>query len=239
MSFFSSLCIFYPGKPPQITVDQLRDFSGRMREIISFKPWLQGVALKYGASIARDLKGTTVLTEVLPNMWQSGSYQWDYEASSGDSPWEKLWPASKQNSKLVYRADITFGGLPDEVCKEFEAIHPTDETCCIFPDMAMLSINPFSPAALRDEEERDIFSFISLRFSGNGYFSWRENPFESYWLEVRDRPTLQRTLQICRECFPVPALPYLDDMKADLGDLFLNREEYAEGDWIVSVSESG
>jgi hypothetical protein len=239
MSFFSSLCLFYPGKPPQIAVGQLREFSARMRESISFEPWLQGVAFKYGKSIARDLKSTNLLTEIAPNMWQSLSYKWDHEANTGDCAWEELWPAPKQDAKSVYRADITFGGLPNTVCEEFKAIHPTDQSCYIVPDMASLSIDPFSPAALSDEESHDIIGFVSLSFAGNGYFSWRKDPFGSYWQAVRERPTLQRALQICRECFPVPHLPYLSALKADLGALFLNREEYLEGDWVVSVSESG
>jgi hypothetical protein len=107
----------------------------------------------------------------------------------------------KGGREIIYRAHITFGGVPPEICKEFEAVHPTETSCYIVPDMLSLSINPFSPATLADEDERDIVNFFSLGFSGNGYFSWRKDPCDSYWQEVRGSSTLQRTCEIAAKAF--------------------------------------
>ena len=92
MSFFSSLKLFYPGKPPQITVGQLREFSSRLRQIIPFKPGLQGLELKYGKVISRDLKTTNLFKQILSNMWQPVSYKWDHEKEKRERPWDELWP---------------------------------------------------------------------------------------------------------------------------------------------------
>ena len=239
MSFFSSLCLVYPGKPPLITTCRLREFSGRLREIIPFQSWLQGVELKYGKAISRDMKSTNLFKQILPNMFQSVSYEWDHQVQISDCHWNDLWPLPKQDSKSVYRAHITFGGLPREIGTELTAIHQANDHRFIAPDMASFNIDPFSPAALDDEEERDIYGFLSLNFSGNGYFSWREQPFDAYWQQVRENPTLKQVLQLCREGFTVPPLPNIKEIKTNLGPLFLNRDEYREGDWIVSVVETG
>ena len=45
--------------------------------------------------------------------------------------------------------------------------------------------------------------------------------------------------QICREQFPVKRDERFERFAKHLGELFLNRACYEEGDWILSVSETG
>lgn len=110
----------------------------------------------------------------------------------------------------------------------------TDEF--IAPDSLYFQIDPVVPATLGTKELIG-YGYIELSFAGNGFFSWQ--PLSRYWEHVRASPALLSVLQICRETCPVPQLPHLDQLKNDLGELFLNRQEYQQGDWIVSVSETG
>ena len=237
MSFFSSLRLFYPGRPPRITVGNLQTLSDELRAVVSSSFDRQTVQLNYGDVIDKDRETTHPMKEVYPNMWQLVDYSWDHEKEGTE--WEKLWPKPAYRAKSVYRGYVSLAWLPQEISTEFTATHPTDNSCFIAPDSLTLSINPFSPAALGDEEERDVCGFVSLSFAGNGYFSWREKPFDAYWQQVRESPTLKRVHQLCRESFTVPPLPDIEEIKTNLGPLFLNRDEYREGDWIVSVSETG
>jgi hypothetical protein len=239
MSFFSSLCLFYPGLPPEVTVLQLKQFSIRLREIIDFQPWIQTVNLKFGKNIARDLKSTNELKEVAPFMFKTVAYKWDHESGGRDRPWIDLWPKSRFEQKSVYRSHLIFGGLPSEVSRELQSMHPDPQKGFIAPDMASLSIDPFSPGTLGDEEPRDIMGFLTLSFAGNGYFSWRDDPFGTYWREVQQGASLAQVRSLCRDLFPVPRLRFLDEMSNDLGELFLNREDYQDGDWVVTISETG
>ena len=106
----------------------------------------------------------------------------------------------------------------------------------IAPDQLSISIGPSAPATLSTDEPI-CFSFISVSLSGNGFFTWQ--PLSEYWHQIGSSAVIQGIQQVCRETFPAPEFESLDDLRDDIGELFLNSAEYQSGDWIVSVSESG
>lgn len=233
MSLFSSLCLFYPGKPPKFTVGDLRLFSSKLRQEFAFGRFIQSVELKYGKSIDRDLKTTNLMEQVGTFMWQTVSYPWDYEKREGE--WNDLWPEPSHDSKVLYRANISFGSLPSGVSDELTAMSPIDNRSYIAPDCLSLHIDPFSPGTLAGED-LSCFGMISLNLAGNGFFTWQ--PLPEYWQRVRNAPSLTILRRLCRESFPAPAFS-LEQFRRDLGPLFMNYEDYKSGDWIVTVSETG
>lgn len=197
-----------------------------------------GVDIKYGRAINQDYD-TINKTE-----WdESGivglcvDYEWDHEKRK--AAWPDLWPEPAFDSRVPYRAYIELGSLPRAVCAEFTATDPKQRRdTFIAPDSLGLVIDPVRPRTLGGETlEFDCYGFVKLSFAGNGYFTWQ--PLARYWENIRRGPTIPKVLEICRETFPVRRLDFLPRLKSDLGELFLNRDEYREGDWIVSVSETG
>ncbi len=234
MSLYSSLCIVYPGSPPKLTAEDLHTFCTQLRAVFPFGAALQRVQVKFGRAIDQDFETTQLMKEVAPGMMQFVEYPWDHEKR--DAPWEDLWPSPKRRKQVIYRAEIGFGSLPKEISREFTAISP-DERNFIAPDSLSLSIGPFAPETLSKQND-ECLGFIHLSLSGNGCFTWQ--PLEKYWDQIRQTPSLAAIQRACREAFPVtvPKLP-VQELQEDLGPLFLNGPDYQEGDWMVTVAETG
>ena len=235
MSLFSSLLIFYPSDPPKITLAEARTFCDQLRNILSLRDILLAVDIKYGESIDQDDETTNLMEwNETGTTGRFVQYPWDHEGRN--LPWTELWPGRDAEVRHLYRASIGLGRLPKPVGTELMAMR--DEKTShefVAPDSLSFQIDPVLPATL-NTTELFAYGYIGLSFSGNGFFSWQ--PLSRYWEQARVSPTLRAVLQLCRETFPVPRLQ-LGQLSADLGELFLNREEYRQGDWIVSVSETG
>jgi hypothetical protein len=239
MSIFSSLILFYPGQPPPLKLHELRAFCDQLRKILALRDVYLGVNIKYGKSIDQDLESTNKINwDESGIIGQTVSYDWDYKKQN--LPWPELWPKVAFDSRRLYRAYVNLGSLPKPVITELTAMRDRETTYeFIVPDSISVQIDPVCPATLSSETEDTCCGFVELSFSGNGFFTWQ--PLSRYWEAVRGLPTIPRLLRLCRETFPVPALADddLDRLKSHLGELFLNRNDYQQGDWIVSVSETG
>ena len=236
MSDFSSLLLFYPGKPPVLGVGELRRFCDRLRDAVATGGTGRTVQFKYGASIDQDYETTEQIHwDESGVLGQPVEYPWDH-AKQGT--WADLWPAdAADETRRIYRGYVGLGNLPPKVSRGLTATRneqATDEF--IAPDALSLQIDPVCPGTL-DTAELTAYGLIQVAFSGNGFFSWQ--PLARYWKQVRGTSALSRVQAICREGLPVPPLDYLEQLKQEMGELFLNRDEYQPGDWIVSVSETG
>jgi hypothetical protein len=237
MSFFSSLIFLYPGPPPALTLGDLRIFANRLKESGLASPSrLSALELKFGKPIDSDYEDT------MPMEWdESGTtgqfleYPWDHESRGKD--WPDLWPSTERDGELVYRAYLSIGSLEPDVSKALTSMASKETTYeFIAPDQLSLEIGPALPSTL-ETEELVCFSLFSVRFSGNGFFTWQ--PLPAYWDTIRASAPIATLMKVCRESFPAPEFARLDDLRDDIGDLFLNYEGYTPGDWIVSVSETG
>ena len=245
MSFFSSLAIFYPGRPPLPTVGELRRFCDELRAAFALRDVLLHVGLQYGANDPAAFDATqevswneSLTIGTLPLEEDREPEQWHHERTQ--LPWPQLWPESDNDARTIHRAYIHLGALTKDASRDLTAHNPDKARAFIAPDGLSVSINPAYAMTLGTEfpEDQDLcYGFLQLGFSGNGYFTWQ--PLEAYWQAVRHTTTLQTALRLCRENFPVPVREDLEPLKAALGSLFLNRDEYQTGDWIVSVSETG
>jgi hypothetical protein len=151
--------------------------------------------------------------------------------------WEELWPGSRYESEMISRASINLGVLTRKVSAELTASKADSKSpSYIAPSELYLYVHPVCPTTLEGElDEHQCFGGIELSFYGMGYFSWQ--PLSAYWSCAKQSTSLRNVMQLCREAFPAPALR--ESFTEHLGKLFLNREDYRRGDWIVSVSESG
>ena len=237
MSFFSSLVFLYPGPPPAITLGDLRAFADRLQSSGLCRPSrLTALELKFGEAIDSDYEDT------MPMEWNEAGtsgrfleYPWDYEAR--DKDWNDLWPSQDFAEKRLYRAYLSIGSLEPAVSKALTAMSSPETTYeFIAPDQLSLQIGPAIPSTL-ETEEPICFSLLSVKLSGNGFFTWQ--PLSVYWDAIRSSSPIATISQICRDSFPAPEFDRLDDLRADIGPLFLNDEGYKAGDWIISVSETG
>ena len=237
MSFFSSLIFLYPGPPPPMTLGMLRDFANRLKDSgLTRHSRLTALDLKFGKPIDSDYEDT------MPMEWNDAGttgrflkYPWDYE--SRDNEWLELWPSPERNDELIYRAYLSIGSLEKDVSKALTAMASHETTYeFIAPDQLSLEIGPALPSTM-ETEEPICFSLFSVRFSGNGFFTWQ--PLSAYWDSIHFTSPVSTIMNICRDAFPAREFAKLDDLKDDIGELFLNYEGYTPGDWIVSVSETG
>jgi hypothetical protein len=237
MSLFSSLVFLYPGPPPVITVGDLRAFADRLQGAGLTRPSrFTALELKFGEAIDSDYEDTMpMVRNKAGNSGMLLRYPWDYEAR--DKDWADLWPAYDLAEKRLYRAYLSIGSLEPAVSKALTAMASPETTHEFFaPDQLSLQIGPAMPSTL-ETEEPICFSLLSVRLSGNGFLTWQ--PLAAYWDAIRSSLPVATISQICRDSFPAPEFEELNELREDIGPLFLNDEGYTAGDWIISVSETG
>ena len=237
MSFFSSLSLFFPGTPPVITGTEWKRFAEALRSAVEVDQSSKGtLRIKWGDRIDQDYDDTNEFD------WDDSGmigtpreFPWDIEIDN--QPWEALWQNASVNGGNVYRSYLALGALTPDACRSLGATGDSDDGSYIAPDSVSLSANPVCPATL-DAEEMVCTGLLEVSFAGNGYFSWGR-PYADYAAQYREAPPIVAAQKICRELFPVTRDDRFDRIADHLGAIFLNRDYYAEGDWILSISETG
>jgi hypothetical protein len=79
---------------------------------------------------------------------------------------------------------------------------------------------------------------MTVYFPGNGDFSWGP-PWSAYAEQYAQAGPVVTAKRIARTFFPVRRDGEFERVASYLGETFLNRDCYEEGDWILTVSESG
>ena len=236
MSLFSSLVFLYPSPPPIITVGNLRAFANQFQEAgLARQSRLSALKLKLGKPIDSDYEDTMPMEWTAAGTGRFLEYPWDHESS--EERWLDLWPSSDMDDKQIYRAYLSLGSLEPTVSKALTAM-ASKETAYEFiaPDQLSLEIGPAIQSTL-ETKVPICFSLLSVNLSGYGYFTWQ--PLSSYWNSIRGAPPVSTIMSICKSSFPVREFARLEDLREEIGDLFLNNEDYSVGDWIVSVRETG
>lgn len=138
------------------------------------------------------------------------------------------------------RASVAFGELRSEDAGDLAAADPRDASCWFALQKLSIHVGPVCPDVLgMDDEEFACLGFFEVSLRGMGYFGYRP-PIGDHVHRLVASATVQTLLGCCREHFPVPPEPArLRRVEAILGERFLNRETYREGDRVVSFSESG
>ncbi|MEM7014462.1 MAG: hypothetical protein AAF585_23625 [Verrucomicrobiota bacterium] len=160
----------------------------------------------------------------------------DVEASG--KPWSQVWEGANlaNLNSNIYRSYCFLGDLPDHVFEALSAADEHDQTCFIGPDGLSISANPVCPELL-EADEVVCAGLVELSFSGQGFFTWK--PISEYKNQYQNAAPLLAARRICREFFPVVRNERFERIAAHLGETFLNQEDYREGDWILTIDESG
>lgn len=250
MSFFSSLVLILPGKPPTVSGAQLRQFAEALREVTGVRKESPAtVSIKWGGRIDRNRRDIAEMdwgphgfvAKIKAIFKPPGAYighmvpfPWDLERTR--KPWQEVWDRENE-IREIYRAYVDLGDLASEVIQRMSASHPDAKRSGVHPDSVLIEVNPVCPNTLNETYET-CYGFISVQFPGNGYFTWGRTMAE-YAAQYAEVDAVQGALQICRKHFPVAPMRNFEKVVGPLGDLFLNRSYYQEGDWILSIAETG
>ncbi|MEZ5324843.1 MAG: hypothetical protein R3F19_07255 [Verrucomicrobiales bacterium] len=159
----------------------------------------------------------------------------EWDVSIENQPWNSAWPEAIAGAEGIYRGRIGLGALTSKCSNTLTAWDENDESnLYIVPDTAVLEISPVNLWTF-PTEDNVCTGMVALKFSGNGYFSWRDPA--AYAQQFRDAEPILAALRVCREKFPVVRDSRFRKIEKHLGDRFLNREYYQDGDWILSFSD--
>lgn len=162
-------------------------------------------------------------------------FTWDIQIAP--TTWESLSQHPVDKNKILYRSHLNLGQLTRDARQSIGTSHENDRTCFFAPDEVSLQANPVCPGQL-DADERVCTGLIALSFSGPGYLSWGHS-FADYAQQFRHANTITTARRACREFFPVKRNWRFKRIAKHLGEIFLNRDDYEEGDWILPVVEGG
>lgn len=220
-----------------MTAAELYRFGRELRSSAGVKPETPcSLNLKFGKKIDQDYRTSNEMEwDESGLMGRTREYKWDVSLSR--MPWSEIpgdWSAGKKN---VYRAYFSLGDLTREASAALTRWSIDNPASGIAPDCVGIEINPVCPATL-SSEELACTGMISVNFSGNGYFTWGPG-WRDYAAQYTRAFPVVEALRIARSLFPAASSSAFKNISDYLGERFLNRECYEEGDWILTVQESG
>ncbi|MBI2302013.1 MAG: hypothetical protein HYU66_24175, partial [Armatimonadetes bacterium] len=200
MSFYSSLILFHPGKPPQMRGTDLHELAVSLRDAVGVTPSSNAsVSLKWGRRIDQDYERTNEME------WdESGmvghlrSFPWDVKHFN--VPWDAAWPSPFVLNHSIYRAYVSLGDLTKPAIESLAAADPAESWSRIEPDCAAIEINPICPVTL-SSEQRVCTGLLAVKFAGYGLFTWRS--LAEYAAQYAVAPPVLEARRICRERYPV------------------------------------
>ncbi len=239
MSFYSSIRIFYPGRPPSINLGELRTICDTLRKTFLLEDDLYMMDVNYENSATPSTNIIWDDTNTIGTIVQNLESETPMDHTKQSLVWQQIWPDRSSDTKAIRRADVSLGNLSESTITELAVSNRESTTpSYISPTEMAVSIGPVGIGTLTvDVPEEECYGCLSLSFSGYGYFTWQ--PLAAYWTTVRQSASIQKALQMCKEISPASPQINLIALKERLGEMFLNQEDYRIGDWIVSVSESG
>jgi len=239
MSFFSSLILFHPNPAPIIRVADLFQFATTLRSSVGVKDDSRcSASVKYGDRIDQDYETTNLMDwhESGGSRWGTiKEYKWDKKYNQ--LPWTNIAAKFAKIKKNVYRAHLSLGWLTKDSCTALTRWSDKDPQSGICPDSLSIEIDPICPTILTDEE-LVCTGLVSINFPGNGYFTWGPT-WQDYAEQYREAKPIVEARSLTRSMFPVKRGDSFDKILEHLGPRFLNRDYYEDGDWILSVNETG
>jgi hypothetical protein len=238
VSFWSSLILARPAKPPIVTAAAIGALIQRLAETGALvgreEPLCQ---IKYGPRVDADERTTDVVDRDDSGIVGTvGEYPWDLSDSFPSLT--ALADALAANEKPVYRAFLNLGDWHSDIVAALTR-KPSKENAdelCLYG--ASFSVGPVLVRGLASETSA-FAGWMGLSASGPGYFY----PWE--YREARERAEavglLREAAAVCRAIWPVPPAAVSDSVIAarrELRDLWL-YDDLALSDWLWFASESG
>jgi hypothetical protein len=236
MSFYTTLKLYRPSKPPRVTGPDLALF---LRELAACniieeqKPYLQ---VKFGIAIDQDDKPTMWDEPINDVVSECREIEWDLylESSSIAGLAEQL----ESYTQAIYRSYASLDGATESICQAL-----TRESC---PDneqpMVLCSCGlEVGPVMLAGLGVHRLFhaGWLSVDLSGYGFvFPWT---YADLLQRAERHPDLQRLKALCRRTWPVSPTPLEErhfEGRRLMGDLWPYPIDEPL-DWHWGVAESG
>ena len=153
--------------------------------------------------------------------------------------WSNLWDGFGDNdlSNLVKEGSLSLGAIPKDARSSIRFVTEKDEHSYFLPNSVSIAVGSVYPNLLKFDEQMNSIGGMSLQWSGEGYLSWM--PFDEIVERLTKSEVINGAIQLCREAFPARKNDALSESLERLGDMFLNRESYVAGDWILTIIETG
>jgi hypothetical protein len=253
MSFYTSLNLYRPTRPPRVTGPLLAAFVEELCATGLFeRTGAEYFHVKFGRSIDKDDRDTAEEVPVpgVPGMFTVRSIKWDVDHDRIALA-DALTILSNHN-RPIYRAAVTLGTLRKDVYTALQTQRPppeVGENMCLWD--CNVRLGPVTLASLSDDATFAV-GWMSVSFSGNGYlFPWTPRDLTS---RAASLPQLQPVVEICRKHFPVhpEASPTVlaklspaarrrrvRELRRRMGELWPLDDLDAPWDWFWGVSETG
>ncbi|MCB1097071.1 MAG: hypothetical protein KDN22_15975 [Verrucomicrobiae bacterium] len=201
-----------------------------LAETLRSEPWIDTTPNFFGSTLQLTWGEPAKLSmaeDVKPSMRENSK------------EWGGLWNQLDDSDfdKAVGNLYLNLGSLGKDGRSSIRLTTTGDDDLYFLPNSASIQVGAVCPYLLKFDEELPCAGFMSLQFSGEGYLCWMELD------EIADRldrsEMINRAKRVCREAFPVPQDGRLDQLRETFGDMFLNRDSYVSGDWILTIEETG
>jgi hypothetical protein len=238
MSFYTSLILYRPTKPPLVTGPTLARFLGGFAECKLLKEEANScdASIKFGSAIDQDDKPTCWEEPVNQYVWESRQIDWDARHQAKSI--RELIPLVEQHRQGIYRAHLSLGCAHKGITKVLtrEPSEENEDGLCLW-DWS-ITLEPVAVHALGSETVFRV-GWIRVSIGGNGYlYPWK---FKDLFRRAGSQPDLLRLEELCRLTWPVPSAP--PDRKRTKGRKLMGElwpypmDEPV--DWCWGVAESG
>lgn len=224
MSAYSGLLLFSPASSSKITFGDIRDWTSELRTLSGVNENSRGsIKLKFGESIDQD------------PLSEAREKHWDYKVQ--DAQWDSLWPdVDALFQQPVSNAYVDLGSLEHSMSKALAVMQSQDaEYEWIAPDSISFRVGPVCAGTVDMDRDQSVGA-IEISFWGYGFFGWQ--PTQAFWEHYRNCEAFTRIREWCRKTLPVHDAEAVSQASDHLGDLFMNRSDYQDGDWMVSIDET-
>jgi len=239
MSFYKSLKLFRPGKPPIITGPELAQFILTLEQLPCFEDrtghWLK---IKCGKSIDQDDKPAEWMrpTET-PFILECAEIEWDFSQHHIPTL-QKVRDILKRHRRPIYRAAVKLGPVRHDLFEHLKRDACEDNELALSLDTVSLEIGPVECYDLGSELGYSP-GWMEIAISGYGYlFPWT---FKDLVQKADSHPTLIRLKTLCQERWPVPPQLLSESqvsMVREIGELWPYPLDQPL-DWMWGLAESG
>jgi hypothetical protein len=238
MSFFTTAYFYRPTEPPDITGAQLCAFCEQFAELgIANVAYPQAVQIKFAEGIDQDDRPAYRLRRIANSVYSVEDIDWDIDAFA-TSPGEAD-PGLADSDTSIYRAYVTLGFMPPEVCSRFARVRSPENDVDLALDGCSLQLGPIALASLTSDSTFEV-GWLAVALAGAGYlYPWRASDLVS---RLENDASIQQLMELCRQTWPVVPLPPDEDELAArraMGDRWPYPRIDRPMDWCWGVSESG
>jgi len=200
MSFYTSLCLYRPGKPPSVTGPTVARVVGELLQTGLFeRRGAEYFRIKFGTAIDQDALGTFVEVPDLQHSLISTFRSIDWDIRHDNVIADNALALLSNHDRAIYRAAINLGRLRDDIVQSLQTPRPDDGAMNLHLSDCSFDLGPVEIGTI-ESEERIRAGWMEVSFSGNGYLRpWTVSDLIS---RAASSAPLKSINEICRRHFP-------------------------------------